>query len=787
MKRKERVPFSCKIIATILLLLCLGLLISLIVVVVDYIEYKHKYPRDSQETNACGDGILQEEVNPKSKGLFDDLSPNEIISVRDFMLKQSVLGLKNINEASVSDNYIYMIQLQPPEKDTALKFIDNEGLKPTRQAVVVTFQGAASPWPVVQEYIVGPLNDTEKMAYTENGDAVSYHARPFDRVQRKALEKIVAEATKKAFLVLNESYDGYHYHNCSKRCLKVRPQGPFGKTRNDRSTWLKFTRAIEGDHLHPVDFQLHVDFRDANASKWKIDKVYYNGRVFNKIEELMIEYDRDASLKSFIPAPKGSDILFSSYKRRETLDNSQKPMRPPRMFEPDGKRYSVSGRHVKYMSWSFDFRVDSISGLQIFNVHFNNTRIVYEISQQEAISFHSGFSPFFMSANFVYSGWAMGAKSFEMVNGIDCPVTSKFFDIVHFVDTDSPQTFKNAVCVFEMDIGSPLRRHFESDGTGGYRYYGGLTNHALVLRTISTVHNYDHIYDFIFYQNGAIEVKATPTGYLQAENVRGSTADKYGQKIRQNLLGNLHDHFFHYKVDLDVHGRLNSFETIQIRTEDKLNPWLPQDTVSRKVIVQNLMTLESDMESEKIDFDKPTFYNMFSDTANAFGSKQGYLIQHQRTMKQMLPESNYLTKMAPWSTYPIVITKYKANEAKSSSLYNQNSPIVPIVDFQNFFRGENDRITNEDLVAWVTIGSIQIPSTENVPNIVTTANSASFILQPFNYFDEDPSMVSRSAVVIRPANGESSSSNARVERFGAPDDKVCLPRKYVINFKGTNL
>lgn len=772
------VPIKWKIAVTILVLLCVGLLIALIVVAVDFAQYKEKYPSDT-ESNTCADGILNEGGLPKSQGIFNDLTSEEIIAVRDFMLKQSSLKLKSIENASVKDNYIYMIQLHPPEKEAVLDYLENGKAKPARKALVVIFEGEAN-LPFVEEYIVTWLNNSEEMTYEKRHDnPIVFNARPYDQVQHKALEKIVLEATTKAFRILNESYDSFCYHNCTNKLLKFHPQGPFGKTSDERTTWLQFTRDLEGESLNPVDFQLYIDFPGSDVSKWKVNKVYYNGQTFNTVDDLLFQYNKqNAILKSSIPAPQTP--LFSSYDR-SGIPQSQKARRAPRMFEPDGKRFSVSGRHIKYMEWSFDFRMDLVSGPQLFDIRFKDKRIIYELSLQEAISFYSGFSPYFMAANFVYGGWAMGAKTFELVGGVDCPETSKFFDVVHFVDTDQPQVIKNAVCVFEMDSGIPLRRHFETNGTG-YKFYEGLANHVLVLRTIITARNYDNIFDFVFYQSGAIEVKSTPTGYVQSENDRQGSDDLFGHEIQTKLLGNLHDHIFHYKVDLDVDGRSNSFEKIEISTQNKANDWLPPERRILKVLQRQEIRLETDSaELKNIDFDKPTFYNVYSDNENTFGSKRGYLIQPQSAVKQLLPEDAFITTMAPWSVYPLVITKYKETELRSSSLYNQNSPTQPVVDFESFFQDVNDRITNVDLVAWVSIGCIEIPSSEDVPNVASAANTARFFLRPFNYFDADPSTDSSNAVFIKQ---DEDKSNV-VQSLVSPDEEVCVPKKYDINLKGS--
>ena len=381
------------------------------------------------------------------------------------------------------------------------------------------------------------------------------------------------------------------------------------------------------------------------------------------------------------------------------------------------------------MSWTFDFRMDSVSGPQLYDIRFKDKRIIYELSLQEAISFYTGYSPYFRVANFVYGGWTMGRRSLELVAGVDCPETSKFFDTLHFVDTNEPEVIRNAVCVFEMDSGIPLRRHFEAIGKR-FRFF------------------------------------------------------EYGQDIENKLLGNLHDYTFHYKIDLDVYGTSNYFEKISISKDDEPNKWLPPQRENVMVFRREQLKLELEAAIENIDFEKPTFYNVYSNEKNKFGVKRGYLVITISAVKQILPKEDRYTKMAPWSNYPIAVTLYKDTELKSSSVYNQNSPTLPIVNFEEFL-GDNNDITDQDLVAWVSIGCIQFPSSEDIPNTATPTNTARFFLRPFNYFDADPSINSTDAVFIKPSTDKSGSSPPVVVSRVDHGKDVCVPRKYDINLTGT--
>ena len=108
-------PIKWKIAVTVLVLLCVGLLIALIVVAVDFTQYKKRYP-NKLKTNSCAEKTLEFGEVPKTQNIFNELSREELIAARNFMLKQSSLKLKKIENASVKENYIFMIQMYPPAK-----------------------------------------------------------------------------------------------------------------------------------------------------------------------------------------------------------------------------------------------------------------------------------------------------------------------------------------------------------------------------------------------------------------------------------------------------------------------------------------------------------------------------------------------------------------------------------------------------------------------------------------------------------------------------------------------
>ena len=709
MKNKSTSETSCArvsrlwmIIAVVFIVISIALLIALIVIATK--------PEKSQESpdngfhepvsvESCADGMSSSNDPPKSAGVFDDLTVDEITAVRDYLLKRRELKLTKYVKAHVDNNYIYLIQLLPPSKDEVLEFLDNDGPKPERKAVVVIFHGATDP-PVVREYIVSPVaNPTNYKARIVPGgqkETVPFNARPFDSpVEKKGLTNvIVRKASQKLYKLMYESYDGYTFTTCTTKCLQFLSTAPMGFTGEDRYTWISFIRTgFPGEYYHPLNLMLLVDHGGALASEWKILKVLYNNQTFDTIDELVAKYENDTIEKIKVTAPKGNATLFSSYERRGTPQPSE-PMRGPELYEPDGKRYTVSGRHVSYMSWSFDFRMDSNSGMQIYDIQFNGERIVYELSLQEAAATYAGYYPTPLWNNFLDGSFGMGKSSYEMVRGVDCPDTATFFDLVHMIGFGGPKTFRNAVCVFELNTGIPLRRHYEKN------FYGGMANQVLILRTIATVYNYDYVFDFIFNQNGVIEVKMSASGYLFGAYY-DSNMHPYAYPLHEHFTSGTHDHLINYKVDLDVGGRKNSYETIEIGIENITERWFPNRRRVQKVLKRSVKKTELDA-AYKFDFDQPKYLNFFSDVQkNRMGVKKGYRIQLGAMLKQLYPEDWMITPMLSWSLYQMAVTKYKANETQSSSIYNQNAPTDPQVRYYKFITfipsanpGENSTVAD---------------------------------------------------------------------------------------------
>nr|XP_057916337.1 amiloride-sensitive amine oxidase [copper-containing] isoform X2 [Doryrhamphus excisus] len=691
--------------------------------------------------------------------MFADLTVREMKAVRAYLHGIPQLGLTDAANKSLKKNSIILMELHVPKKHEALRALDRGQAKPPRQArVIVQFGNQTKP--NITEFIVSPLPSpkSHEVKRFKGGRHIRFESRPISTTEYYHLGVIIQKVATKAKNILSETTGGFILAaNCTDRCLTFVDISPRGLASGERRTWIMLVKNVEGHYIQPIGFEFLINHKDRDPNKWTVEKLWYSSMYFDSLEDLIEKYDSGTVEKVTLPHHDDDD-QYSTFNPRGST-NTPTNIHGPKLVEPQGHRYHIDGNFIEYAGWSFAYRVSSTIGPQVFDVRFNGERIAYEISLQEAIAFYGGDTPAAMQTKYIDAGWLMGAESFELAPGIDCPEIATFVDLYHFFDTDKPVRFKNALCIFEMNTELPLRRHFDSDFKEKYRFYGGLESTTLVVRTTSTVYNYDYIWDFIFYLNGAMEVKVSATGYIHATffTTKGL---QYGSKVYNYVLGNLHTHLIHYKVDLDIAGRENSFQSMDLKFVNFTNPWSPKD-----VIVQSKLhwTEHKTERSAAFRFGKkfPRYVHFYNpNEKNKWGHHRGYRIQMNSHGDSVLPrgwrEENGIT----WSRYPLAVTRHKDSEATSSSIYNQNDPWEPVVCFEDFIRNDED-IVNQDLVAWVTVGFLHVPHSEDIPNTATPGNAVGFFIRPFNFFDEDPSVASKSAIIVRTGPD----GNPRVQRW----------------------
>ncbi|XP_059204153.1 primary amine oxidase, liver isozyme-like [Centropristis striata] len=690
-------------------------------------------------------------VHNERSTVFADLSVEEFRQVSDYMTKIPGMHISIEPTSPSSVDYLYMIELSLPKKQDVLQYLDTNGPKPVREATAVVLHGTNN---TIKEYVVGPLpnptyhHDVTIQRYKRD---IPFTARPVHLGEHIRIELFLKHVLKRVAKLMIDSF-GIDV----SASLAYYDSMPRGVKSGERQSWVAFCRNEEGFFIHPVGFEIFFDYKDTNITNWRVIKVLYNGQYFDSINELKQQYE----------AGNVSKVIYKPVPNYASLKPKEKPTGiGPQQVYVQGKRFSVKNNHIVYLDWSFAFGLSPLRGMRVFDVRFRGERIIYELSVQEAMSVYGSVTPNLMLTKFLDGSLGIGRCAYELVRGVDCPYSATFIDTFHFLDTGLPRHLKNSICVFEHNMGNPLRRHFSEIV---YNSYGGLANSALVFRTITAIGNYDYMWDFIFYQSGSVEAKVHATGYIGSSfAVNGSFP--FGHQVAENVTGNVHTHFINFKVDLDVLGVKNFFQTKDMEYVNVSLPWMPERIAMIPQVVEKQLQTEQEA-ALRHDTKTPRYLHIASDKTNRWGHQRSYRLQVFSFAGDHLPESQGEERAMSWARYKVAITKQKDLEQSCGSLYNQNDMWDPAVDFSKYIE-DNESIENEDLVAWVTAGFLHIPHAEDIPNTVTVGNGGGVLLRPHNYFDEDPSIHSADGVYISPGREDSCDDN----RMACLAQETCSP------------
>ncbi|BFZ22710.1 hypothetical protein BsWGS_25749 [Bradybaena similaris] len=514
---------------------------------------------------------LRESSNP---GPFRDLTTNELRKLRTFLENDPNIRASDPAKAGVNSSFIHSADVLLPPKSKVLRYLDSKGRKPVRRARVVVFRGDKTP-PVVEVYVCQPVPDVtscQLLNLTSQRNPIEFNFRPGSEPEIRAfLQYVLPQVDSRIGYILQESY-GQTFTRCKKiaDCLMPLPSemsSAFTRNPEKRVAWVQAHYNLPHYTVHPLDFNFLVDASGNDPSKWTVGQIWYANQLFQNFDELIDGYNNNRINKTRISKPPNNDNLFSSLRRRGEFQ-PRNPQRPPTLVEPDGKRYSVKDRQVSYLDWTFSFRMSPSTGPALNDVKFKGQRIAYQISLEEVAVFYSGHAPF-ATANFLDSTTLMGAHASGLVLGADCPDTATLIGSAGMSQTKSdPDVKRGSFCLFEHNNGLPLRRHLSYKFQEG-SFYGGLMDYVLILRSIMTINNYDYVCDFIFHQNGVLETRMLSSGYIQS--VFYATPERpYGFQIQNHLLGHVHHHMYSFKVDLDISGTSNRYQTLDLQQEEAI-------------------------------------------------------------------------------------------------------------------------------------------------------------------------------------------------------------------------
>jgi primary-amine oxidase len=419
-------------------------------------------------------------------------------------------------------------------------------------------------------------------------------------------------------------------------------------------------------------------------------------------------------------------------------------LRPARkstlLAQPGGTNIRIDGHEITWGNWRLHARIDPRVGTVISLARWQDRRRLRSVLYQGYLS--EMFVPY-MDADY---GWysrtyfdtgeyGAGVLASTLVAGVDCPESATFLPADFASDKGEPFTTPNALCIFERSGGDPIWRHAEVIN----QTYEGRSNVELVVRMAASIGNYDYLFDWIFNDAAEIEVRVGATGIdalkgVSARHMTDASASaetRSGTLVAPNLVAVNHDHYFNFRLDLDVDGPANSF-TQDVYQSMKLPPGTPRHSM---YVVEPAIA-ETEKAAQLDSGHGPLKFRIANESSpNAVGNAASYDVLIANHAKLLLDPDDWPAKRARFLQHDVWVTPYEPAERYAGGEYVLGSTGA---DGLAVWSERNRPIRNRDIVLWVNLGMHHLTRAEDLPVLPTIWHS--FRLRPHNFFDRNPAI-----------------------------------------------
>lgn len=416
------------------------------------------------------------------------------------------------------------------------------------------------------------------------------------------------------------------------------------------------------------------------------------------------------------------------------------PRKPTLLAQPSGANFQIDGNVVTWGKWRFHVRVDPRVGTVISDARWQDAGAWRSVLYQGYLS--EMFVPYmdsdygWQSRTYFDTGeYGAGVLASPLAPGVDCPTTASFLPAVFGSDKGEPFTTPNALCVFERSAGDPIWRHFE----GLNQTYEGRSNVELVVRMAAAIGNYDYLFDWVFTDAAEIEARVGATGIDALKGVASkrmtdasATDDtRYGTLVAPNLVAVNHDHYFNFRLDLDVDGATNTFNHDVYRSAQ-----LPANSARRSIYVVERQLAATEKAAQLKTGHGPSRLRVINEgRTNNVGNPVSYEVLVANHARLLIDRNDWPARRARFLENDVWVTPYTATERYAGGEFMMGSRGD---DGLPAWAARDRAIRNQDIVMWVNLGMHHLTRAEDLPVMPMIWHS--FRLRPHNFFNRNPAI-----------------------------------------------
>jgi primary-amine oxidase len=471
----------------------------------------------------------------------------------------------------------------------------------------------------------------------------------------------------------------------------------------------------DSDNLH------HLLARPLEGLMGIVDSV--NGEVIDVVDREVVP------LK---PAPQGYG---------KTTPAADPPLHRVEISAQEGSNIKLQGNlEVAWNHWSMHVRGDKRAGVIISLARFNDgdrdRLIAYQMNLSEIFVPYMDPNPTWNYRTFLDAGeFGLGYLISSLEPNIDCPPDAVMVDLVFPDDLGGSYVKPRALCIFERSTGDPAWRHYSS----GSDKTVGRAETELVVRHIPTLGNYDYLIDYVFSPRGSIKVRVGATGFDAIKSSEAATMDDptaaddtaYGTLVAPFTVAPNHEHYFNFRLDLDIDGPNNTF------VSDQFVPELLRDSATRKSLWRvhtKLLATEGPVTPDHQATGGEAYRLVNMNEKNALGQNPSYWLHAAHSATSIMDPSDPPQQRGDFSKSDLWITQYQPDELYAAGPYPNLSTGG---DGLPAFARDGAPLMNRDIVVWYSIAFRHAPKPEDFPVLPTMWHD--FTLRPAFFFNRDPS------------------------------------------------